>query len=281
MNQDLNELLLDFKNKLAILEGKFQNDQLEKTTSNILSLCKAFIEKSKEYYVDKCIDNVKNQIFFFKILKPKLVSTFEFYQQRHQLINDIPVGCENLKKKFLNKKVKEYNKVFKRDKTFYSYVKSGETSLDEVYFTECKFEDICIYVDVSQCFYDYSYYSRYGKHLAEIKTATKMINLCHSLSQSPTHIPIKQTSIQKIKWTNSNIDFSELILALHEGNCFNDGKVNMSDIEKKLMECIEIEGSNDHYSNLRNIRNRVKDGSKFTGFLKSKVDSYLEKKDSI
>lgn len=281
MNKDLNELLLDFKNKLATLEGKFQNHQLDSTTSNILSLCKEFIEKSKEYYAECCIDNLSNQIFFFKILKPKLVSTFEFYQQRHQLINEMPLGSKELKRKFLNKKVKEYNKVLKRDKAFYNYVKSEETSLDEAYFTECKFEDISIYVDVSQCFYDYNYYSRFGKYLADIKTATKMLNLCHNLSQSPTQTDFKVNNKKKIKWTNSNIDFSELILALHQGDCFNNGQINMSDIEKALRDSIEIEGSIDHYSNLRNIRNRVKDGSKFTGFLKSKVDSYLETLDSI
>ncbi len=275
MKEDLYQFLLDFKLNIEEIENEFVNQSYEKLTSKVLICCKSFIQNSKLLYDDHCRHSKENQIFFFKYLKPEIHSTFEFYRLRLSIIHQMPEGSKKMKKDYINKKIFELNEILKMNTDFHRYIQSESNSLDEVYFTECTFDDVITEIDADLCvFENETLSSRNDRLLTRYLVAKKLIKFCQSISLNNYQTEPKEKK-KKLVWSRRAVDFSELVISLANSGAFNNGNAKLSDIHTALSEVIEFPDNTNLYDNVRNIKNRKLGYSKFIGILEDSLEKYI------
>ena len=84
----------------------------------------------------------------------------------------------------------------------------------------------------------------------------------------------KSSPIAKVRWTADKIDLVELLYALHEAKCIDNGDMTLKEMETWVYRLFGIE-SKDCYRFYVSIRNRKRDGR--TAFLDYLKDRLLEK----
>ena len=84
-------------------------------------------------------------------------------------------------------------------------------------------------------------------------------------SQNTVHCPFKPKSSNKktLKWTGTQVEFVELLYALHEAGCFGD--ISLKELFRTMGQAVNYEVKN-HYRLFWDIRNRVAEERPF--FLK-------------
>ena len=84
----------------------------------------------------------------------------------------------------------------------------------------------------------------------------------------------KSSTITKVRWTADKIDLVELLDALHEAKCIDNGEMTLKEMEVWVYRLFGIE-SKDCYRFYVSIRNRKRDSR--TAFLDHLKDKLLEK----
>jgi hypothetical protein len=90
---------------------------------------------------------------------------------------------------------------------------------------------------------------------------------------------VVQTATKKLRWTGAIVDLVELIYALYEAKCFNDGKIFLKDLFYIVGDVFGCEIKN-YYHQFGDIKNRVRgDRTKFLDVLKKVLMNKLFRMD--
>ena len=75
-------------------------------------------------------------------------------------------------------------------------------------------------------------------------------------SQTGVHCPFKpkESSLKTLKWTGTQIEFVELLYALHEVGCF--GNIPLKNLFDRMGQIVDCKVKN-HYRMFWNIKNRT------------------------
>ena len=115
------------------------------------------------------------------------------------------------------------------------------------------------------------------KVLLLIDTQKDLVRCLLEAEQNNCHCPFeKQAKTIKLKWTKHLVDWVELVYALHETKCFNDGKITLIDLFQSLGEIFNIK--TDRFSQIfGEIKNRSKgDGTVFIEKMKKALLQKIE-----
>lgn len=102
--------------------------------SDSLHMVKAFSSKLEDHVQEFPFQNPKEQIEFFKEIKPRFYCHWIYLIESYQLKIHLPVGTLDMKKKFLEEELKVIRRYFDQNAFYYHYYKSGATHLDEFFF---------------------------------------------------------------------------------------------------------------------------------------------------
>ncbi|WP_163517961.1 RteC domain-containing protein [Gelidibacter japonicus] len=83
---------------------------------------------------------------------------------------------------------------------------------------------------------------------------------------------------QKLNWTGTKTDLTELIYALHSSGAINNGNVDIKDIALSLQDTFNIELGN-YYHSFTEIRTRKINQTKFLDKLKESLGKYIKSLD--
>lgn len=280
MKKDLQTVLLNFKDKVREFECELltKENKVYELYMTFLCYCKDEIASLNELYENNCLSNIENQIFFFKNLKPEIVSTFSYYQERIQIDRDIKKFTEEEKKRYLSKKIKTLNKLFSKNTEFYTYHELGLTNNDCHYFSECDMNEELYKIRPELCMSIQHYFSRKDTLLADFLKQEKLIKYCNNIAQKKTNgqliLPLFQ---ENLNWTDSNTSLVEIAVALKEIKAINNGDVSIKEIVLGLKSLFNVDGITDVYSYTKDIKQRVKDPTKFIDKMKLGLENYLVK----
>jgi len=257
------------------LNKKYQYDQ-GLLCKEILLLCKKYINRLESFFLDFCLKDVDNEIFFFKTLKPEIFSTFYFYQNKFNFENKIAHYSEDERKKMINKEIKKLGKVFKFYQNYNNYRKTKTTFLDDFYYRRCSLEDVVYQIKPEECMHKTDFHCVYGNVEVEFLKSEKLISYYKDKLSSKTENQMMMPFDNQLKWTAPKVGLTELCIALKESGAINNGDVSIAEIERKLLLICSTDGSIDTYGNSKDIKNRSKDYSRFTEKLKSSVVKFVE-----
>lgn len=203
------------------------------------------------------------EIYFFKELKPKIISKLIYFKAVLKLESNAPIG-NILKKKYFQK---EYNKIHsysKSNREFYQYYRSKSNHKDLEYFVRSSKKNIIL---------DDCYLINYDNKLCtsnDYKVAVFMANDLLSvyfedkLKQIVNNSKSAQPdSISTLHWTGTKIELIELIYGLAEQKVINSGNVDIIEIALTIGRLFNITIDDNLYRGFSDIKNRKALKAKF------------------
>lgn len=278
MSQFYTPFFNDFENEL--------NDLLREH-NGIINLAKraiSFIEEKIELLNNwlrnhkfKCTEE---EIYFFKCLKPKLISKLFYYKAILNIESEAPFGKKQTRKHY----EKALNKIYqypKKNKEFYSYYRSGSIHWDEIYFIRSKhkpkLEDDCfaLHYDTSLCT---EKYYEVGKIIANDMLTEYYEN---KIEEIDNNCKLYHPSVKPmLNWTGNKIDLIELIYALHQQKVFNGGNADIKEIAASVGKMFNVDIEENIYRSYLDIKNRKSGRTKFLNSLSDSLTSKMLSEES-
>ena len=223
----------------------------------IISILENGFAKLKEAVSNYIFPSTRDEIQFFKEIKPKLFSKLIFLRKTYQLELNNPVSSYETLKRYFEKELEQINDFCNKNADFIQYYRSGKTALDEFYFLRGRRE--------MELNFESFYFERdpkFSTHF-DFKAARLLANdmLAAYLNCKLVEIKTKMENVNnhdiqsKERWTDKKADLIELIYAIHAAESINAG-----DVELKVLGAIFEKSFNvdlgDVYRTFLEIRSR-------------------------
>ena len=229
-------------------EFEKEYEVLKNTSDDVLSISLEIIQyiekKLKEIHkwLKKHVFlSVQEEIYFFKELKPKMVSKLLFYKELLKLEASLPPSKKK-KRKHYEELLTAIHQYVTTNKEFYEYYRSRSSHKDEDHFVRHSYKDIIKY-DCYLINYDSKLSTSHDYNVATI-IANDMFtsHLENKLEELNSNNPTTYNPMNnKITWTGTKVDMAEMIYGLYYKNMLNDGKADIKEIAKALCFAFNIE----------------------------------------
>ena len=244
------------------LIGVTNADVIKKCDLSITK-CRDLIYRFKRRVSNYVFHKIDDEIYFFKSIKQVPLSNLVYYSELRSFEIQFPLGSEDVQKNYIKKKMDKINRFFRYNLDFVQYIEQDKTHLDENYFTRAFFKEVNI--TYSRHYYrDKDFCSSHDLLLAKLFANRRLITyLKKRFSKIDSdNIPCEDCSQSNLKWTISNTAYVELLYGLATVGAINDGKVEISMIDKVLRKAFN-HNPGDIYKVYSEIRRRKKSRIKF------------------
>ena len=273
-----------YKDKLRELDSKLEELKIEfdepiQLSEMAVNLILNYLKDIKLYVLEKGFSEEKDEIHFFKKLKPSILSKLIYYNAVFKIETKKPYGGFKSIKKYLTNEQIRLRKFFDNNLEFYKYFRTDSTYLDNKYFLRGK-HDIKLSLDTYYFESDHSFSTSHDYKVAKI-LANDLIQVYIEDQLACLHKINKPSTIQtSLNWTASKTSLIELIYALHYQGVFDNGNADVKLIAKYFESVFNIE-LGDFYHTYLELRNRKMSRTKFLDTLREslikKMDEQEEK----
>ena len=246
---------------------------------DVVEFLQRSLEDMRTYIVNHPFSNKEEEIYFFKHIKPEVLSRLLYFTEIYNTEMRKPHGSIEVLKKYYNDRLDELTSYFESNLDFYQYYRSRATHLDSHYFVrghiDFKLCPNCVPYDR-----DPEFSTCYDHKAAQI-LANDM--LCIYLNKK-LHGVDKQVIIAKsrsflpehpFRWTATKIAAVELGYAIYAAGILNNGQADIKEIMTFMEASFQID-LGDYYRTYITMKDRKKDR---TSFLNSLIKSLLKKMD--
>ena len=246
---------------------------------DVVEFLQRSLEDMRTYIVNHPFSNKEEEIYFFKHIKPEVLSRLLYFTEIYNTEMRKPHGSIEVLKKYYNDRLDELTSYFESNLDFYQYYRSKATHLDSHYFVRG-------HIDFKLCPNRVPYdrdpeFSTCYDHKAAQILANDM--LCIYLNKK-LHGVDKQVIIAKsrsflpehpFRWTATKIAAVELGYAIYAAGILNNGQADIKEIMTFMEASFQID-LGDYYRTYITMKDRKKDR---TSFLNSLIKSLLKKMD--
>ena len=246
---------------------------------DVVEFLQRSLEDLRTYIVNHPFSSKEEEIYFFKHIKPEVLSRLLYFTEIYNTEMRKPHGSIEVLKKYYNDRLDELTSYFESNLDFYQYYRSKATHLDNHYFVrghiDFKLCPNCVPYDR-----DPEFSTCYDHKAAQI-LANDM--LCIYLNKK-LHGVDKQVIIAKsrsflpehpFRWTATKIAAVELGYAIYAACILNNGQADIKEIMTFMEASFQID-LGDYYRTYITMKDRKKDR---TSFLNSLIKSLLKKMD--
>lgn len=236
-------------------------------SNRAIGICEKYLEQLRQQVLNVGFGSDEEEVIFFKKVKPKFLAKLLYYAWLYNLCtHKTEDATENLRKQY-NKTLKRISAFQKRHHTFYRYIKSGDTFLDEKLFMRGNSE-MNMYLDPEYYCFERSFNTSYDHVLAKLLANKSIVTYIHEKLKVEVR-PVKSSVVSRLNWTDSKVDLVELIYALHSAQSLNNGNIELSEIAVVFEQVFNIE-LDDFYRTFADIKSR-KTPTKFLNLLRSQL----------
>lgn len=213
------------------------------------------LEKLKSFFKNYQITDKKEEIEFFKEIKPKITSKLIYYNDIYTIEINKPTGEDKKQiKNFYKKEIRKRYNFFSKNAEIYKYYRTNNNYLDKKYFTIRKY-DIKLTLESYYFQSDNNFSTSHDYLWAKIIANEKIIfylktNLNKALKNKTGNLNNKS-----LKWTASKVALVELVYALHNEKAINNGEISLNECVKALESFFNTE-IKQHNRIFLEIRNR-------------------------
>ena len=246
---------------------------------DVVEFLQRSLEDLRAYIVNHPFSSKEEEIYFFKHIKPEVLSRLLYFTEIYNTEMRKPHGSIEVLKKYYNDRLDELTSYFESNLDFYQYYRSKATHLDNHYFVRG-------HIDFKPCPNCVPYdrdpeFSTCYDHKAAQILANDM--LCIYLNKK-LHGVDKQVIIAKsrsflpehpFRWTATKIAAVELGYAIYAAGVLNNGQTDIKEIMTFMEASFQID-LGDYYRTYITMKDRKKDR---TSFLNSLIKSLLKKMD--
>jgi hypothetical protein len=248
------------------LEGVARdNKEITARVAKSQAIIKSSIIELKAFVCQCRFQNKSEEIEFFKVAKPVIVSQYYYYEKLLELKMNEPSGELSVIKEYYYSELNRLQEYLVGHKEFYAYCLSGSTELDELYFLSRPGTFLSPDSDTR-------FSTGYDGILAQI-LANQLIReyveaIIKNLSSDPG-------TTSPLTWTTKKAYLVELIYALHGVKAINDGKAEIKQIASLFENLFNVSLGN-FYRHFTEIGIRKTGRTNFIDQLKEKLEKRLD-----
>lgn len=248
--------------------------ECEKLKSAI-TLCKKALGILRKYLFNYFFGSLEEEINFFKHIKPLFYSKYIYYINIYNYHIKLPTGSDEIGKSYIASQLEELKHFFDRNQSFYQYYRSGSDHLDSFYFTRSNFD---VYTELEDFqgdeLFSTSHDYKISKIIANEQYQEFLMMKCKNFEGDCVH---RQDS--PVIWTGNQTDLVELLYALVESGCLNNGNIQIKSAILFFQSILNVDLKY-YYHKYTDISNRKKERTVFLDRLKvcliKKMDSKYE-----
>ncbi|HEY1870126.1 MAG TPA: RteC domain-containing protein [Chitinophagaceae bacterium] len=217
----------------------------------------------------------KEEIIFFKHIKPKFYSSFFYWKNLLTLYLHKPVGNEAITNKYFSDKLDQLKSFFDSNLPMYEYLRGNHDHLDQLYFLRSSSLSV---KTIALQELNPKMATAKDRNVSEIYANDQLVEYITRVT-----IPKKADSIVPgkknfdLKWTASNAGLVELIYALQASGVLNNGNVGIKELSGYFQQIFGVELGN-YYHVFNEIRLRKKNRTSLLDHLKERV---IQKMDTM
>jgi hypothetical protein len=239
----------------------------------MLAICEKYLKKLRQAVFEKGFERKKQEVRFFKHIKPLIVSDFFFYLEARPVEISFLNLCDEANKELLLKKIAEISGLLRKNSEFLHYINGGYTRLDKGYFTVQK--DVLIPNDNRIYFVDPEFSTSHSGLLAKLMACRRLLpHLNRELNSVGQKGKMSVSTSGKLHWTSAKVDLVELIYALHLTGSIGDGKSHLKELVNAFESLFNIEIL-EPYKIFSEVKNRQKSKTKFLDELAVNLQKYI------
>ena len=228
-----------------------------------IALCKKALGILRKYLFCYFFGSLEEEINFFKHIKPLFYSKYIYYISIYNYHIKLPTGSDEIVKSYIASQLEELKNFFDRNQSFYQYYRSGSDHLDSFYFTRSNFD---VYTELEDFqgdeLFSTSHDYKISKVIANEKFQEFLIMKCNSIDGECVH---GQES--PVIWTGNQTDLVELLYALVESGCLNNGNIQIKSAILFFQSIFKVDLKY-YYHKYTDISNRKKERTVFLDRLK-------------
>lgn len=273
-------LVTDIDKNLSLFNEKYTDIvKLSEASINYLLLS---INKLKIYTDKYKFKSNKEEIEFFKVLKPQIFSKLIFHTKVLNIDTKRPKGTDRTQKKYLLNELDNLHRFFDNNLDFYQNYRTGATYLDDKYFLRGK-HDIRLSLDTyfftSDSEFNTSHDFKISKILANDLLEIYLKEELAMLDRKEI-VPSKNQLLPKVKltWTDNKSALIEMLYALHYQGSFNNGNADIKEIANYFGTIFNID-LGDVYRSWYSIRSRKTETTIFLDSLKAVLQKKIDQEE--
>lgn len=274
------ELISEFESKIGSLE--FHSDDILYRAEHSIAKTETCIKQLRNEVIENGFDSKKEEISFFKHVKPQIFSRLIYYVRLFNIESKRPRSSSKFQIKYLNNHIDKLQVFFNDNLEFYHYYRRGATTLDEEYFIRGK-SDLRLPTESYHFFIDEQFSTCQDSTVATIIAYDMLIvYLQQEIEKLQTSTDnynksMKQSS-SKLFWTGNKTELIELIYALHSSGAINSGTADIKELASVFEQLFTIDLGN-YYHTFIEIRARKTSKTKFMDKLKDSLQKRFEDSD--
>lgn len=282
MKQFFNDIIhkINTEIELVCIDSDFSSDK----ALHMINFIRPLFETSRTFIHQYTFQDYYEEMFFFKEIKPSILSKLIFFSNIYTLELRKPNGSKDVLSEYYKKKQMEITEFCNANLDFYQYYRSKATHLDRYYFLRghenlqlchhcCKFDKDPLF---STCC-DYRVAMMLANDMLDIYLQKQLLGLERKdvIENSPTLFP--NSSFQ---WTGTKTAAIELGYAIYAAGVLNHGNIDI----KEIMTYIELSFKidlGDYYRTYFSMREKKKDRTSFLTNLIVRLQQKMDEDDKL
>lgn len=234
------------------------------------------ITKLRAYVSEHAFANTKDEINFFKNIKPKFLSTLIYYRKMFDIQSKLPVALPvDVTAYYLNE-LRNIKGFMESNTELLTYYRSGSSLLDEIYFVR-QTPDLWLTLNTEEEFEPDSFNTSYDHKLSKLLAYERVGGFLLEVLKEP-NAEEKTGSRNRVTWTASKAGLIELMYALQTSGACNSGTIDVKDMAGHFERLFNVKLGN-FYRTFQEIRIRKISRTSFLDQLKENLVKRMDDSD--
>ncbi len=228
MNHFIPKLNIELNSRLHAIDIE-ETDIITKAQKSIICI-KDILSKLRTFIVSYTFKNEAEEIYFFKVIKPEIVSQLIYHVKINNFESKRPLGSLEIQQCYILKELEKLTTYFNNHLEFYRYCRMNSTFMDDKFFVRghedlhLHLENLNVHIDpefsTSQ---DFMVAKILANDRLEVYLKTELDALCRKVS-NPFWVQPSNLNNNLFHWTDSKTALVELIYALCASGSLNQGQ---------------------------------------------------------
>lgn len=228
--------------------------QANKRLTSALSIIRRKISKLREFVEQKPFDNRKEEIHFFKYIKPNFYALLIYQVELFAIESSRPSAEKEKLKEYYLLEMDFVDRFFRQNSFHYEYYRLDASDLDNLYFIRGEKSQSILLPEAPEPHPEFSTNCDYlfSKFIAMEMLKDTLTEMVDNLSDQNAVIGELDT---EMKWTGDKVNLAEIIYGIYFTGEVNHGKTDLATLTKWLGKIFQIDMKR-IYSDYKDIRNR-------------------------
>lgn len=270
---DYEDLIIEFEKKIESMKASGEDVLCEAEAG--ITQAERYLRRLRKKVVQKGFTTPKEEIYFFKHVKPQLFSKLIYYTKLFYIESKRPRGTTKCQIKYLNGQIKRLQTYFNDNLEFYHYYRRGTTALDTLYFLRGNL-DLRTASASLQFFLDEQFSTCQDSAVSTILAFDMLIDYLHAeIYRLENSNAPNMDNTTALSWTGTKTELTELVYALQTSGVIEGGTADIKEISSIFEQAFNIELGN-FYHTFVEIRARKGDKTKFLRRLVDVLEKRIE-----